>query len=403
MNTEKKTSARFAKKKIIDYFASEGHKKIKGWLSPHTLSLLYHFCQFQDDHAIKGNIAEVGVFQGRFFIALCLMLRDKEKAIAIDVFEDQQYNLDQSGVGDYDIFINNIQQVLGDCHDIHIIKSDSLAVTRDRLLREFGGHKARIFSIDGCHTATHTESDLHLASHTIVSGGIVILDDFENQNWPGVQQGTEDFLNHEGCLRPFALAYNKLYLTTADFEQRYRRYANHIAMLSTDEATYEKVMGVDVQRILTAPVESLFPEAFLSNISFSATAFPEKYLTDGWSTPESWGVWSQQETANIDIPISTDQQNLTLIIYFHAFVTITHPTVTVNIHINDKLIDSISFHHGQDYQSWKYKLANSVIKNHQVMHICFKIISPQSPFDLGISLDKRKLGLGLRNIIFANL
>lgn len=392
----------FGRDKIVKYFALEGHKKVNGWLSSHTLSFLYYLNQFQDEYAIKGNITEIGVFQGRFFIALCLMMRQGEKAAAIDVFDDQHLNLDQSGVGDYEIFINNILRVLENCPDIYTIKSDSINVTSGQLLEKLGGEKIRLFSVDGCHTVGHTESDLHLASQSLVPGGVVILDDFENQAWPGVQQGVKNFLDKTKALAPFAIAYNKLYLTSADYAPMYCEFIKKITLQSTDQIAYEGVSNIDVQRVLLPAVETIFSDAFQQVIDFSSTASPKQYLADGWSTPEPWGVWSQEGAADLNITVDPGCQDLTMVITFHAFVVKTHPEVKIDIHINDRYVDTILFHYSQDYQNWTTLLPANELNNRKSIHILFKIISPKSPMELGLSLDQRKLGIGLRSIRFTN-
>lgn len=389
----------FGREKLINYFALEGHKKVQGWLSSHSLSFLYYLSQFQIERNIQGNITEIGVFQGRFFVALCLMMRNGEKAAAIDVFEDQHLNIDQSGVGDYDVFVSNLTKILGDCSDIAIIKSDSMKVTSGELLERIGG-RIRLFSVDGCHTAEHTESDLHLAAQTVAPGGIVILDDFENTAWPGVRQGAGGFLGKGATLRPFALAYNKLYFTTADYFDEYCSVVKEIAMRSTEQTTYERVSGFDVQKVLLPAVESIFPDAFVQNIDFSSNAAPEKYLVSGWSGPEPWGVWSQTETAELNIPFDAGYQALAMIITFHAFVSERHPEVEITVSIDHTHIGSIHFSYGEDYQNWQHVLSNTDINDQASLHISFEISSPKSPFELGLSADQRKLGIGLRNIRF---
>ena len=46
-----------------------------------------------------GNILEIGVHHGKSFIPMTTLLRNNEIAVAVDVFEDQQFNYDNSGKG----------------------------------------------------------------------------------------------------------------------------------------------------------------------------------------------------------------------------------------------------------------------------------------------------------------
>lgn len=74
--------------------------------------------------------------------------------------------------------------------------------------------KLRLFSIDGGHTAKITYNDLSLARQTLSEGGLIILDDFFHEAWPGVAEGTCRYMReHEGALFPVAIAGNKYIFT----------------------------------------------------------------------------------------------------------------------------------------------------------------------------------------------
>lgn len=399
MDNVKNIPTLFPREKIVDYFAFEGHKKIAGWLSAHTLAFLYYLNQFQYEQGIKGDIAEIGVFQGRFFIALCLMMWPGEKAVAIDVFEDQHLNLDKSGVGDYEIFTGNILQVLGDSFPLSIIKADSLKVKRQQLQDGTNGCGIRLFSIDGCHTAEHTESDLLLAAQSLAPGGLIILDDYENPAWPGVNQGVDNFLHRGGGVVPFAVAYNKLYFTTDDSVAAYGKFAEKIIKESVDQLTHEKISRFDTVRGLMPSVESVFHDSFEQYIDFSAHGHPEKYLRSGWSAPEQWGVWSESDLADLVVELDNADNELIMVMSFHAFVVNEHPRVQIDVEINGLPAGAMFFASGQDYQNWSYQMSKLETKK-GLLHISFSIKTPISPLELGLSSDMRKLGIGLRNIRF---
>ena len=58
----------------------------------------------------KTSLAEIGVYHGRSFLALLSLRKQDEKCIAIDCFENQTNNMDESGVGDYNKFRKNMTQ-----------------------------------------------------------------------------------------------------------------------------------------------------------------------------------------------------------------------------------------------------------------------------------------------------
>jgi uncharacterized membrane-anchored protein len=72
-----------------------------------------------------------------------------------------------------------------------------------------------LFSVDGGHTPEITYSDLDLASQTLCEGGVIILDDFFNESWPGVAEGAcKFFLENPERIFPVAIVGNKFIFTT---------------------------------------------------------------------------------------------------------------------------------------------------------------------------------------------
>lgn len=70
----------------------------------------------------------------------------------------------------------------------------------------------RYISIDGCHTAEHTCSDLLTAQDWLADGVIIMLDDYYNIHWPGVHEGTGDsFRKYSAKVKPFFYTSNKLF------------------------------------------------------------------------------------------------------------------------------------------------------------------------------------------------
>ena len=59
---------------------------------------------------IGGGAAEIGVHHGKLFILLYLLCQASEKAVAIDLFEDQHLNIDHSGSGDLAKFRGNLER-----------------------------------------------------------------------------------------------------------------------------------------------------------------------------------------------------------------------------------------------------------------------------------------------------
>ncbi|WP_183407731.1 class I SAM-dependent methyltransferase [Nocardioides marmoriginsengisoli] len=174
----------------------------------------------QVDWNVEGNIAEIGVHYGKSFLMFANGVRDGETAIALDVFDDQDKNLDSSGRGNRAIFESNVA-TWAQGLDIKIVQASSLEHHPETARETFGD--VRVFSIDGGHTAAITAHDLRLAEAAVVPDGVVILDDAINAHWLGVVTGLADYLAGSPGLVPFAYGANKLFLApSAAVADKYR-------------------------------------------------------------------------------------------------------------------------------------------------------------------------------------
>ena len=173
----------------------------------------------QATHWFEGSVAEIGVHMGRLFILLKLLAAPHERALAIDVFQDQQLNIDGSGAGNERRFRANLER-WASTHNVEIIQGSSLDVTASELVSKVG--RCRLLSIDGGHTAECTLNDLRLAEHVVTDFGVTILDDYFNPSWPDVTTGAAQFFG-DSCttLRPFAITPNKIYLARQAYHGLY--------------------------------------------------------------------------------------------------------------------------------------------------------------------------------------
>ncbi len=199
-----------------------GHRRVDGWLSRLDASLIAAVGQWQNTTGIAGTVGEIGVHHGRLFILLALLRKPGERAFAIDLFDDQQFNLDQSGQGDETAFRNNLVRFGVEPGSVEFVKGNSMALSwaglADRL-----GPAVRLFSIDGGHTAEITRHDLGIADDSLGDGGVIVLDDYFNPEFPAVSEGMCRFMfERPQALAPFAIGDNKLLLARPDWAGRYR-------------------------------------------------------------------------------------------------------------------------------------------------------------------------------------
>lgn len=207
-------------------YARRGRRRVRGWVQPEVFELVKVLDARQRALGVRGGAAEIGVHHGQLLIGLDLLLRDDEKSVAVDIFEDQELNVDRSGRGDRARFEANVARFT-DPERVAIHSGDSTVVTADQL-RDMIGGEVRLFSVDGGHTEDVVHSDMVLAEESLTKGGVVIADDVFNFAWPEVVTGTLKYLDRPNALRPFAIGYNKVFFADAEFADRYAAaFAEH--------------------------------------------------------------------------------------------------------------------------------------------------------------------------------
>ncbi len=173
----------------LEAYRTGKFKEVEGYSTATTLSVLLPAIQkFHDIHGISGDVGEIGVHHGRFFFALDCLRSSGERALVADVFDQQNLNVDRSGLGDRNIFEANLKGISNNPGSVGIFQGDTLSVEFHEYLAA-ERDRFRLLSIDGGHTVHHAMNDLRLAGKHIVPGGMVLLDDFCNIGDPFLQTG----------------------------------------------------------------------------------------------------------------------------------------------------------------------------------------------------------------------
>lgn len=205
--------------RIIDTF---GH--IHGGVGPEALPLIFFINQHQKHWEVKGHIAEIGIFHGLYLLNLGLMAEPGERVVGIDVFDMQMFNIDKAGDGVEAIVRSNIERFARHPERFDLIKADSTSFHSAKRSRAFVDRygEFKIFSVDGCHLKYHTMADIAFGESMLANGGLLIVDDFTNDGWPGVADGTSAYFASRNLrLAPLVVAFNKLFCTTISHHQLY--------------------------------------------------------------------------------------------------------------------------------------------------------------------------------------
>lgn len=168
-------------------YLAEGYDKVVGMSSRFAAAICARLLRLQTEQGLRGPIAEIGAFEGRFFIALAHALEPGERALAIDIFE-------WPDAGVKDRFEANAARhgIAPDCRVT--VKANSGAMSPDELLAHADGEKLRLIHIDGEHSRLALSKDLALATACLAEGGLIVLDDMLHPGYPTLMVAVQDYL-----------------------------------------------------------------------------------------------------------------------------------------------------------------------------------------------------------------
>lgn len=180
-----------------DRYIEESYMSVRGMSSSFAGTISAATMRIQSELGITGHLAEIGTFEGRYFIALAYALAGDERAIGMDTFTwpDEgllgrlESNLRKFGVADRAI----------------VMKSDSRNTSASDILSKAPGKKVRFFHIDGEHTPEHLTNDLSLALSCMDERGVICLDDMLHPGYPTLAVTVDAFLRREKDFRVFCI------------------------------------------------------------------------------------------------------------------------------------------------------------------------------------------------------
>lgn len=171
----------------------------------------------QHSRGMFGSVGELGVHHGRFTSCIFITASRGEKLVVADVFEQQEKNVDGSGLGNRKAFMKSLE-VYGlnenDLHTVHVGSTTELTPfwNKDKQFEQF-----RFVSIDAGHSTTLTKHDMYISACNLLRGGVIALDDLFHWHWTGVTEGIFQYFNEMRefplQLIPFLLCDNKMFLT----------------------------------------------------------------------------------------------------------------------------------------------------------------------------------------------
>ena len=165
---------------VVDRYVADSYDSVRGMSSRFAATICGHIIRRQSELGIKGHIAEIGTFEGRFFIAMALGLQPGEHALGIDTF-----NWPNEGL--LDLFHAHCAR-LGLARERYTaIKANIRDVSANDIRKALGGRESdsvRFWHLDGDHSREQLLLDLALAESTLHPQGMICLDDMLHPGYP---------------------------------------------------------------------------------------------------------------------------------------------------------------------------------------------------------------------------
>ncbi|OBG50211.1 MULTISPECIES: class I SAM-dependent methyltransferase [unclassified Mycobacterium] len=189
---------------------------VDGWFFEADVKLFTKLLASQTAENIKGDMLEIGAYQGKSAILMGYGLRDDEELVICDLFEAVMDHADMSLTPRQQYSGLEQQQFLANWDRFHV-RRPTLEVCESSEL-DLGERALRFVHIDGCHSYRCVANDIALAVTHTANRGVIAIDDYRGVETPGVAAAVWQAVGN-GCLFPFAATYMKIYACTSAADQ----------------------------------------------------------------------------------------------------------------------------------------------------------------------------------------
>ncbi len=182
----------------VEAYLASGYDQVVGMSSRFAAAICARLLRLQTEEGLKGPIAEIGAFEGRFFIALAHALEEGEIALALDIFSWPDPGVEQR------FEANCARHGIGP-ERRRTIKGDAGAMAPADLLAKADGDRLRFIHIDGEHSRAALGRDLALATACLAEGGLIVLDDMLHPGYPTLMVAVQAYLEANPDIVPLCI------------------------------------------------------------------------------------------------------------------------------------------------------------------------------------------------------
>ena len=178
----------------LDRYLAGGFSEVAGMSSRFSATVSGHLLRRQSELGIGGSVAEIGTFEGRFFIALGLALAAGEHAYGFDLFAWPGSGLLgtlEANAGKHGLARDRFTPCA----------FDTGKLTPAEFVAHTGAKPLRFIHIDGDHTPEALAQDLKLAHAALAPRGVICIDDMLHPAFPFLVVTVHDYLTRHPEMR----------------------------------------------------------------------------------------------------------------------------------------------------------------------------------------------------------
>lgn len=197
-------------KDYLSFYRDVVDKEVAGYFYPIDIVMMYAVLQYLQKNMV-GDICEIGIAEGKSAISLSNFKYSEDNLYLYDIFSEENVKNVE----------NNLKK-FSRCDNIVLRLQDS---TKLRIEDIQFNQELKLLHIDGCHEHEAVLSDLIVFSHFVKDDGIIMVDDYNDYEYPGVNAATIEFClskyNYRNW-RVFAIGDNKAYLCLKSRQKKYQ-------------------------------------------------------------------------------------------------------------------------------------------------------------------------------------
>lgn len=164
-------------------------RDINGYFNEDDCMHFFLVLRMQSELGKRGDMLEIGSYFGRSTALLAYCLQPSERLVVCDSFRAPTEDQYSEKPTEQDLLDNILK--INPTFDARVLVIHSCLSTELSLPET---DRFRFIHVDGGHSHEIAYSDLCLAHRHISPKGIIAIDDFEHEDWPGVTMAVETFL-----------------------------------------------------------------------------------------------------------------------------------------------------------------------------------------------------------------